>query len=106
MSDRSVRDVFDMSDRVVIITGGAGLLGKRHAAAVARVGAIPVLVDIKKDLVVAAAAQLSAELGCVCLGVHADITDEHSVRSMLDTVLRRYQRVDVLINNAANNPTM
>jgi NAD(P)-dependent dehydrogenase (short-subunit alcohol dehydrogenase family) len=106
MSTRARDDVFDMTDRVVIITGGAGLLGKRHAAAVARAGAIPVLVDIKEDLAVAAAAQLSKEFGRACLGAHADITNEHSVRSMLDTVLQRYGRVDVLINNAANNPTM
>jgi NAD(P)-dependent dehydrogenase (short-subunit alcohol dehydrogenase family) len=106
MSDRSARDVFDMSGRVVIITGGAGLLGRRHAAAVARVGANPVLVDIRESAVAEASAELSRELGRDCVGVAADITDDRSVRAMLDTVLQRFQRVDVLINNAANNPTV
>lgn len=106
MSDRVTRDVFDMTGRVVIITGGAGLLGRRHAAAVARVGAYPVLVDIRQDAVAEASAQLSRELGRDCVDVAADITDERSVREMLDTVLERFGRVDVLINNAANNPTV
>jgi NAD(P)-dependent dehydrogenase (short-subunit alcohol dehydrogenase family) len=106
MSQSATRDLFDMTGRVVIITGGAGLLGKRHAAAVARVGAIPVLVDIKEHAALQAAEQLSNELGCACLGVHADITVEDSVRALLDSVIQAHGRVDVLINNAANNPTV
>src|SRR5829696_8991453 len=106
MTVADVRDLFDMTGRVVVITGGAGLLGRRHASAVARAGALPVLVDIREDLALEAAAELSREFGCDCSGVPADITSEASVRAMLDTVLQRYGRVDVLINNAANNPTI
>ncbi len=106
MRDGRGQDLFDMRGRVVIITGGAGLLGKRHAAAVARVGASPVLVDIRQDRVIDAAADLAREFGCECLGVTADITDERSVRGVLESVLKRFDRVDVLINNAANNPTV
>ena len=103
---RQTHDPFDMTGRVVIITGGAGLLGKRHASAMARAGATPVLVDIRADRVDAAAAEIRTELGGDCLGVCCDITDAEAVRRLLESVLQRYGRVDVLINNAANNPTV
>src|SRR4051812_12848713 len=103
---RQTHDPFDMTGRVVIITGGAGLLGKRHAGAMARAGATPVLVDIRADRVDAAASEIRTELGGDCLGVCCDITDAEAVRRLLESVLQRYGRVDVLINNAANNPTV
>jgi len=106
MNKSVAHGLFDMTDRVVIITGGAGLLGKRHAAAVASAGAVPVLVDIKEGSVTEAAAQVANEFGCDCVGLRADITDASSVRTMVDGVLSRYGRIDVLINNAANNPTV
>ena len=96
---------FDMTGRVVVITGGAGLLGKRHAMAVARAGATPILVDIREEVATRVAAEISAELGCECGAVHADITNGDSVQALLQTVLSRHSHVDVLINNAANNPT-
>jgi NAD(P)-dependent dehydrogenase (short-subunit alcohol dehydrogenase family) len=96
---------FDMTGRVVVITGGAGLLGKRHAMAVARAGATPILVDIREEVAAQVAAEISAELGCESGAVHADITNGDSVHALLQTVLSRHGRVDVLINNAANNPT-
>jgi NAD(P)-dependent dehydrogenase (short-subunit alcohol dehydrogenase family) len=99
-------DPFDMTDRVVIITGGGGLLGRRHGAAVARARAIPVLVDINEQRVVDAAAELRRQFGVDCAGIQADITKDESVRALLGEVLQRYGRVDVLINNAANNPTV
>ena len=40
---------FDLTGRTAVITGGAGLLGKEHAYAIAGAGGIPVLVDIQKD---------------------------------------------------------
>ena len=42
-------DLFDLSNRVVVITGGAGLLGDRHGDAIASAGGVPVVVDIDSD---------------------------------------------------------
>jgi NAD(P)-dependent dehydrogenase (short-subunit alcohol dehydrogenase family) len=42
----AVRNVFDLSGRVAIVTGGAGFLGQRHAEAIAAFGGIPVLLDV------------------------------------------------------------
>jgi NAD(P)-dependent dehydrogenase (short-subunit alcohol dehydrogenase family) len=98
--------MFDLTDRVVVITGGAGLLGRRHAGAVAKAGAVPVLVDIREDQAAKAAEQIAQAFDCECSAIHADITDSRSVQDLLGAVLARHGRVDVLINNAANNPSM
>jgi NAD(P)-dependent dehydrogenase (short-subunit alcohol dehydrogenase family) len=91
--------LFDLTGRVAVITGGAGLLGMKHAEAVASAGGIPVLLDVRG---VDAAARAS-ELG-IGAGIEADITSEASVEAALATVRERFGRVDILINNAANNP--
>ena len=51
MSDglKSVKAALDLTGRVAIITGGAGLLGRKHAEAIAEMGGIPVLVDLRGD---------------------------------------------------------
>ena len=45
------RNLFDLTGRVAIITGGTGLLGQQHAEAIAEAGGIPVLADIRVDRV-------------------------------------------------------
>lgn len=94
-----MKSPFDLTDRVAIITGGAGLLGVKHAQAIASAGGIPVLLDIDEA---AAAARAKEIAGASSFGV--DITDEGAVRRSLDAVLARHGRVDILVNNAANNP--
>jgi len=100
----SVQETLSLRDRVAVITGGAGLLGIKHAEAVAEMGGSPVLVDISAERVATAAADLQARTGCGALGIHADITNPDSVRGILEQTLAAFGRVDILINNAANNP--
>ena len=104
--DGAVEDRFDLSGRVVVITGGAGLLGQRHAGAVADAGATPVLVDIDAKRLAAAAAALSSRSGGSAATETVDITDLSAVEDLLRRVLDRFGRLDVLINNAANNPAV
>ena len=46
MDEDAMKDLFDLTGRVAVITGGAGLLGYKHAEVIARAGGIPVLVDL------------------------------------------------------------
>jgi NAD(P)-dependent dehydrogenase (short-subunit alcohol dehydrogenase family) len=96
--------IFDLSGRVAVVTGGAGLLGVRHAAAIARMGGTPVLVDLRRDAAESEAARIKAEWGVAAFGVSADISRRDDVIRMRDEVLRRAGRIDILVNNAANNP--
>lgn len=100
----SVKDTFDLSGRVAVITGGAGLLGVKHGEAVAEMGGIPVLVDIDEQRARAAADSISAVYGVPALGMAVNITQADQVEAMLARVLDAFGRVDMLINNAANNP--
>jgi NAD(P)-dependent dehydrogenase (short-subunit alcohol dehydrogenase family) len=78
-----MKDLFDLTGRVAIITGGAGFLGQQHAEILKEAGCTPILADI-------------------CQGV--DITKPELVEKFLAIVLHEYGHVDILINNAANNP--
>jgi NAD(P)-dependent dehydrogenase (short-subunit alcohol dehydrogenase family) len=97
-------DRFSLAGRVVVVTGGAGLLGRRHCEALAAAGAVPVVVDLDGGRASDVAKEL-AETYDVDASAHvADVSDELSVERMRETVLDRYGRVDILINNAANDP--
>jgi len=100
------KDLFDITGRVAIITGGTGLLGQQHAEAIAGAGGIPVLADIRLNGVDPESRAWKERFGDLASAVQADITDPESVKKLLAAVLDGYGRVDILINNAANNPKM
>jgi NAD(P)-dependent dehydrogenase (short-subunit alcohol dehydrogenase family) len=104
--NRDARALFDLTGRVAIITGGAGLLGYKHAEAIASAGGRPVLVDLAAADPIARAEQLSAAYGVDALGSVTDITKADQVEALLATILDRFGSVEILINNAANNPTV
>lgn len=95
---------FTLAERVTVITGGAGLLGARHAEAIAAAGGIPVVADRRGDEAERVAADVAGRFGVAALGVMVDVTSEASVTTALARVLDRFGRVDALVNNAANNP--
>ncbi len=99
-------DLFNLQDRVALITGGAGLLGYQHAEILAQAGAAPVLIDLPVANPAARARKLAEEFGVPALGLTGDITDLAQVEQMRDAILNRFGRIDILINNAANNPKM
>jgi NAD(P)-dependent dehydrogenase (short-subunit alcohol dehydrogenase family) len=98
------RGLFDLTGRVVVITGGAGLLGPQHGEAVARFGGVPVLADLREEEARERAGEISSRWQVPALGVGADVTRPGEVERLRDQVLERFGRIDVLINNAANNP--
>ena len=102
--ERQVKDFFDLTGKVAIITGGAGLLGRKHAEAIAEAGGIPVIADIDSSGTAQACQDISRRYQMDCLGVVTDITRRQSIEALLTQVLERYKQVDILINNAAHNP--
>ena len=103
---KNLHDFFGMTGRVVIITGGTGLLGQRHAEAIASAGGIPVLADVRSGEVDPREPAFVERFGEAASAVAVDVTKPSSIRAALRDVLERYGRVDGLINNAANNPKM
>ena len=106
MAKGATSNIFELTGKVAVITGGAGLLGEQHARAIAAVGGTPVLLDIDEDRLHSKSAALNRDFDCHTSGFVADITKRHEVERVSNEVLARYGRIDILINNAANNPKM
>jgi NAD(P)-dependent dehydrogenase (short-subunit alcohol dehydrogenase family) len=97
-------DLFRLDNRVAVITGGAGLLGRQHAEAISSAGGLAVLADIPAARPEAAAADLSEKWGARVVGFEVDITKPDEVGRMNGQLSERLGGIDILINNAARNP--
>lgn len=85
----------ELKDKVVVITGGSGGIGKAMAEAFLQEGAAGImLADLDADAV----AQAAAEIGCD--GMACDVTDEAQVAALVDATQEKYGRVDVFCSNA------
>lgn len=93
------RELFDLSGRVAIVTGGGTGIGLQMATALAEMGADVVLCARTADRCEAAAARLR-ELGVRAIGLGCDVADRDSVVAMVEQTRRSMGRVDVLVNNA------
>jgi NAD(P)-dependent dehydrogenase (short-subunit alcohol dehydrogenase family) len=97
---RTAPQLFDLTARVAVITGGAGTLGMQHAAAIAEAGGHAVIADVSEDTARSAAALTDAH-GIEAFGVRVDITRPVEVEAMVGAVMEKFGRLDILINNAA-----
>jgi NAD(P)-dependent dehydrogenase (short-subunit alcohol dehydrogenase family) len=94
----SVRDLFDLSGRVSVVTGGATGLGLQMATALAESGSTVVICSRKLENC-EEAAQGIEKLGVKALGLAADVTKPDQVEAVKDATLKKFGRVDVLVNN-------
>jgi len=101
---KSVKQSFDLTGKVAVITGGAGLLGEKHAEAIAEFGGIPILLDIDEKAGTKKASRISNEYQVDCEFMLCDITDESQILSVRDSLLNKFGHIDILINNAAIDP--
>jgi NAD(P)-dependent dehydrogenase (short-subunit alcohol dehydrogenase family) len=98
-------DKFRLDGKTVLITGGSGLMGKRYAIGLLDVGANVVLLDINSASLEKAKVVLSKDYDNTRIMTQVcDITSKDSLAKARDAVCAKYGSVNVLINNAANNP--
>jgi NAD(P)-dependent dehydrogenase (short-subunit alcohol dehydrogenase family) len=100
---RDINKMFRLGNRQAIITGGAGMLGFEFAKTLSAAGANVILVDVKHTCL-EKASQLRKEHNTKAMGIVTDITNEKSVQNMVHQVLREFNTIDILINNAASQP--
>ena len=97
-------DLFRLDGKVIIITGAAGLLGREHAYAIAKYGGTPILLDLSKEAVDSLADDLNREYKTGAMGFSVDITNESQIQKNTEFLIKKFQKIDGLVNNAANNP--
>lgn len=103
----SVIDKFMITGKVVLITGGAGLLGRQYAGTVIEAGGIPVLLDINLDALKLTKKQLDEEYNKQKAEIYQiNITNKIELEKVRDEIILKHGHIDILINNAANNPKM
>jgi len=95
-------DLFDLAGKVGIVTGGAGGIGKALALGLARHGADVVVTSRTLSKLQTVAAEIEA-MGKKSLAVASDVTDERSVKDMVDRVVKEFSHVDILVNAAGIN---
>jgi NAD(P)-dependent dehydrogenase (short-subunit alcohol dehydrogenase family) len=91
-------DLFRLDGRVALVTGGAGLLGRRYCEALVQAGARVVVGDLDGARAVGLASELDSSQ---VIGVRLDVADQTSVQECVEVAVAAFGRLDILVNNAA-----
>jgi NAD(P)-dependent dehydrogenase (short-subunit alcohol dehydrogenase family) len=100
---KDLPELFDLSGRVAVVTGAAGLLGRQFSKTLAKAGAIVVVADLNETAAREVAAHLASK-GFAAAPAATDVTDERSVERMVAAALDEFGHLDILVNSAALDP--
>jgi NAD(P)-dependent dehydrogenase (short-subunit alcohol dehydrogenase family) len=99
-----LEDLFRLDDKIIVITGATGLLGRKHAEAISCYGGTPILLDLSQEAVDSFANELNDKYKIDSVGFAIDITDEKAIENNVKQLIEKFGKIDGLVNNAANNP--
>lgn len=91
--------LFDLSGKIALVTGGAGLLATEHALALNEFGAKIILADINLDNATDVKNNLQSQ-NCEVDFIKCDVTSKQSWEDALEVIIYKYGKIDILINNA------
>jgi NAD(P)-dependent dehydrogenase (short-subunit alcohol dehydrogenase family) len=97
----SYSKMFNLSGKVAVVTGGAGVLGRYFCAGLSESGAHVAVVDVDTASACELAAELTQLYGVRSIGYTCDVTDCLSVRNMVNAVVADFGKINILHNNAA-----
>jgi NAD(P)-dependent dehydrogenase (short-subunit alcohol dehydrogenase family) len=95
--------LFDLTDRVAIVTGGSKGLGEAMAEGLASAGAKVALSSRHQSEVDEVARRIADEYGTETLAVQADVTKNSEVKTLVEQTIEKFGKIDILINNAGIN---
>ena len=95
-------NLFDLTGKVAVVTGGTGVLGSAMCKGLARAGASVAILARTEENAIALAKEIESS-GGTALGIRADVLDKASLQAAAETVLARFGRVDILLNGAGGN---
>jgi len=91
--------MFSLENKVAVVTGGCGLLGKEHCKALADAGASVVVADTDETK----CRTFAMQMGSQHMGLGMNVTNINSLRIAKERILKKYETIDILVNNAAIN---
>lgn len=92
-------DIFSLDNKVAVVTGALGLIGRNHCKALSEAGAYIVVCDLNEN----ECNKFARSFKHKSIGIGADITDKDSIIMANDSILQEFGRLDILVNNAAIN---
>ena len=102
--NNKLENLFNLDGKIIVITGACGLLGQKHAEAIAAFGGTPVLLDLSQQDIDKVSIKIQNEYSVNASGLAVDITNEDEVARSSSWAIEKYGKIDGLVNNAANNP--
>ena len=93
-------DLFDLSRKVVVLTGSSGFLGQQFAQGLCQKGATLIMADINLKKSKALSTKLEKYYGVPVIPIQFDVTEKKSIENLISKVIKKFSRIDVLINNA------
>ena len=101
-----LNELFNLNNKVAVITGAGGHLCSEMAKGLAKVGCKIVVIDIRKEKAEQVASQIKNDIGVDTLAIQANASNRVEVNKSLEKILNHFKKVDILINGAGiNSPT-
>ncbi len=101
---KNLDNIFSLDEKVIVVTGASGLLGRMHVEAIAHQGGTPIIVDINKEGLKELKDSIYQKYAINCEIEFLDITKELDVQESANKIFMKYGKIDGLVNNAALNP--
>jgi NAD(P)-dependent dehydrogenase (short-subunit alcohol dehydrogenase family) len=95
--------MFSLKNKIIIITGGAGLLGTNFVESILSYDGIPIVLDKSQKKINFLKKHLLSKFNKKIISFKCDITNERELIIIQKKVLKKFNKIDCLINNAANN---
>ena len=92
--------MFDLSNRVAVVTGGGTGIGKQFATALASQGAQVAILSRRQEVLDEAAKEIEKKTGAEIFPISTDVTDPESIKESHQAILDKFGKVDILVNNA------
>ena len=101
MTEKTYTEKFNLTGKTAIVTGGAGILGRRFCCGLAEFGANVVVADLHFDAASELAGHLKNTYATRTLALSCDVADQKSVQKMVAHVVSEFGEINILHNNAA-----
>jgi NAD(P)-dependent dehydrogenase (short-subunit alcohol dehydrogenase family) len=102
MTEKDLSNLFDLSGKVALVTGGTGIQGTRITRGLAAHGANVAIVDLDQDAANALADEITKEYGVQAIGIACDVSDPEAVQGMTAHATEELGGIHILHNNAAS----